>query len=499
MSFIRKIKKGKNVYLAEVENKRIDGKIVQHHIRYVGKEVDSQTILSTSISDISIDKVKLYGPLLVLNHLANEIRLPSLLGKYAPEILSLVYAHCLDYNSVNKMSRWFERTDLNMLLNLEGLTEAKLLNALDFLESKNIEQLQKELFENVKYQYKLSSTRIIYDVTNTYFCGKKCSISQFGKDKEGVKGRPLIQIGLVVTFEHGIPIFHKVFDGNIHDSKTLRDITTTFQDSNIQSGLFVFDRGITSKINLYEIKNILKWDVLCGLALNSKLKTTLRSMLKTEKIVQYSNRVRLKNTIFYVIAKKYTHGNVEGKIFFCFNEQAKIDLKESRYDEISNAQKLLRKGKKIKNRLRSLFDEKDNLLMEQLEKVEEFEGYLCIFTTEASISKFKVVSTYFDKDLVEKAFHSLKGVIKLRPIRHWLHNRVIAHVLICYLAYLLLSLLKYRLMEIEISPIEALQELDSVYKVYMKDEKNNLQFSRIVTLTEKQDKILKTIDKDIIV
>jgi len=108
MSFIRKIKKGKKVYFAEVENKRIDGKIVQRYIRYVGSAPDNQTILSTSISDISIDKVKLYGPLLVLDHLANEIKLSSILGEFGSEILSLVYAHCLDYKSVNQMSRWFE-------------------------------------------------------------------------------------------------------------------------------------------------------------------------------------------------------------------------------------------------------------------------------------------------------------------------------------------------------------------------------------------------------
>jgi hypothetical protein len=87
-----------------------------------------------------------------LNHLANEIKLSSILGKYGQEILSLVYAHCIDYIRYNQMSRWFERTDLNMLLNLDGLTESKLLIALDFLESKNIEQLQKKLFDNVKHQ-----------------------------------------------------------------------------------------------------------------------------------------------------------------------------------------------------------------------------------------------------------------------------------------------------------------------------------------------------------
>jgi len=145
-----------------------------------------------------------------------------------------------------------------MLLNLDGLTESKLLILLSFLESKDIEKLQKDIFENVKNCYKLSSSVLIYDVTNTYFCGKKCSIGQFGKESGGVKGWPLIQIGLGVTFSPCIPIFHKVFNGNIHDSKSLRDIVTTFQNYNIRRGIFVFDRGITSKVNLYEIKKILK-------------------------------------------------------------------------------------------------------------------------------------------------------------------------------------------------------------------------------------------------
>lgn len=75
MSFTRRIKKGGHVYLAEVENKWINGKVVQKHIRYIGKEVDGKTILSASMSSIEIDHVKLYGPLLVLNHLACEIQL----------------------------------------------------------------------------------------------------------------------------------------------------------------------------------------------------------------------------------------------------------------------------------------------------------------------------------------------------------------------------------------------------------------------------------------
>ena len=38
MSFIRKIKKGDKIYYQEVENKWINGKTVQKHIRYIGKD-----------------------------------------------------------------------------------------------------------------------------------------------------------------------------------------------------------------------------------------------------------------------------------------------------------------------------------------------------------------------------------------------------------------------------------------------------------------------------
>ena len=101
MSFIRKIKKGDKTYLAEVENRRVEGKVVQRFIRYVGKQADGRTVLSTSLSDVEVAEVKLYGPLLVLHFLAKEIHLDAHLGPYAREILSMTYAHCLDYKSVN--------------------------------------------------------------------------------------------------------------------------------------------------------------------------------------------------------------------------------------------------------------------------------------------------------------------------------------------------------------------------------------------------------------
>ena len=68
VSFIRKIKRNGRVYLAEVENRWVNGKVVQRHIRYVGREADCKTILAASLSEAEVEQVKLYGPLLVLHH-----------------------------------------------------------------------------------------------------------------------------------------------------------------------------------------------------------------------------------------------------------------------------------------------------------------------------------------------------------------------------------------------------------------------------------------------
>jgi transposase len=163
-------------------------------------------------------------------------------------------------------------------------------------------------------------------------------------------------------------------------------------------------------------------------------------------------------------------------------------------DEIINAKILISEGKQIKQGLEKFFSKSGNLLMNKLNEEEELNGYSLIFTT-AKLSTDDMVHHYFDKDLIEKAFHSIKGIIRLRPIRHWLYDRVIAHVFICYLSYLLLSILKFRLKKINMSPIKALRELDTLYKVYMKDSKKRFEVTRVVALNKTQEKILKTVDK----
>ena len=94
----------------EVENKRINGKVVQRYIRYIGKEVNGEKVISISSKDLQVDGVKIYGPLLVFHRISQKIKLPEVLGEYSNEILSMVYAHCLNYKSIRKMPKWYKRT-----------------------------------------------------------------------------------------------------------------------------------------------------------------------------------------------------------------------------------------------------------------------------------------------------------------------------------------------------------------------------------------------------
>jgi transposase len=493
MSFIRRIKRGDKIYLAEVANQWVDGRCVQKHIRYIGKESDGKTILTSSISNVEIEEVKLHGPLLVLDHIAKEIKLPTFLGSYCNEILSMVYAHCLDYKSINQMQRWFQRSDLAMLLPMEQLTERRLFEALDSLESIDSQKIQRSIFQQVVDTYQLSVSGVLYDVTNTYLYGKRCPLGKPGHDKEGVVGRPLIQIGLAVTKGSGIPICHKVMDGNIHDARMFADFVTELRHVSIKKGIVVYDRGIASAQNLRDTK-ALHWDTLCGLPIKAGLAKGIRPFIAQEEFIHINNRVKLGKTIFYVITIPFKVEEVEGTLAICFNEQQRRLLRESRYDEIEYARQLMADGKVTKPGMEKFFTTSGCMKIDVLREAEEFDGYSCIFST-AKLAKDEIVRLYFDKDVVEKAFHTIKGITRLQPVRHWLYNRVIAHVFICYLSYLLLSILQFRMKKLGLSAEETLTELDSMYNVYLRDAKKGFRISRVVTLSKKQETILKAVNK----
>lgn len=493
MSFIRKIKRKSGTYLAEVENYWEAGKVKQKHIRYVGKLEDNKTVLSTSVSDVSIDSVKMSGALPLLHDIAKSIDLPVILGEHANELLSMAYAHCLDYKSLSNMPKWYERSDLNRLLNLDGLTQSALLSALDSLKERDLIDLQQKIFSRAQEVYGFSTKGVIYDVTNTYVYGTKTQLGKLGYSKDGKRRNPLIQIGLAVTREDGIPLLHKSFEGNMRDPQTFTSLSSHLQHYGIKNPLVIYDRGVVSRKNLL-LSRENNWHCITGLSVQGELKVKLVKYAKAGTMMSFVNRVELPQTSYYVISENYEHCGIQGKLLICLNNQLRLKTIESRHEEISHAQKQLKQKKRIKEGLQKYFDSSNQIIHAKIQEAELLDGFSCLFCTNKTLPKHEILRLYYEKDLVEKAFRTLKGVTNLQPIRHWLYNRVVAHVFICYISYLILSLMKFKLKNISVSPIAAIESLQNLFSIYIKDNKNNLIITKCVAPTKLQIDIMKQIN-----
>ena len=300
MSFIRKIKRGNSVYLAEVQNSWVDGKVVQKHIRYVGKEVDNKPFLTGSVERASIDQVAIYGPLLILDEIAKELDLSALLGDAGEYLLSLAYAHCISPDSISGLAQWYQKTEIANLLHIPDVSYKKLLETIDAVD--DLAGVQRRIFRRLKTVLNVCPSGYFYDLTNVYFYGLCCPLAKRGHNADGRKD-PQIQIGLAVTQKEGLPIFHKVYEGHIFDARTLPDVLREFEESEVRDVCLVWDRGVSSRLNIREARG-LGYQVLCGLTLKEGLKKEADRLL-SDDLVSMRHRVRLKKATFYVKKKRH--------------------------------------------------------------------------------------------------------------------------------------------------------------------------------------------------
>lgn len=487
MSFIRKIKRGDSVYLAEVENVWVGGKVVQKHLRYVGKEVDNKPFLTGSVERALVDKVTIFGPLLVLDEIAKQLDLSSLLGDYGEYLLSIAYAHCVSPDSLAGIAEWYQKTEIANLLDIPEITYKKLVTAIDSVDELN--GVQRRIFNRLKKVLAISPSGYLYDITNVYFYGLCCPLAKRGHNAEGRKNLQ-IQIGLAITQQEGLPIFHKVYEGHIFDAKTLPDILRELEDQDIRNVCIVWDRGVSSRLNIRQAREI-GFEVLCGLALKTGLKKEADRLLAGD-IISMKHRVRLKNATFYVKKKRYCVEGVRGYIALCVNEKERQAIRERRYDEIDHALQQLKDHKPVKEGLRKYLHGR-RIDHKALEEAELYDGISVVFSTR-DLSEEEMVKGYFEKDRVEKSFRCMKSFLEMDKVRFWLANRVRGHIFVCYLAYLLLSVLEYKLRQMEMTAVEALDTLDSMYRVYLTDPKSKNRFVKTVTMSKTQEDILKKIN-----
>jgi len=152
---------------------------------------------------------------------------------------------------------WFRRSALGDLLGIsdDKVNDDRLYRALDqLLPHKPILEihLQKRLGRLFDLEYDL----LLYDITSTYFEGEAAANpqAQRGHSRDHRRDCKQVLIGLVVSRD-GYPLGYEVFAGNRNDSTTLRQIVKRMEAFYGRQGrIWVLDRGMVSEAALSWLK-----------------------------------------------------------------------------------------------------------------------------------------------------------------------------------------------------------------------------------------------------
>lgn len=325
-----------------------------------------------------------------------------------------------------------------------------LYRAMDFL-LEHYDEIQKEVFWSTANLLNLTVDLIFFDTTNTYFETDDPGASDlkaYGKSKHKRDDLPQVTIGLAVT-RGGIPVRCWVLPGNQHDAKTVDEVQRDLNAWKLGRVVWVMDRGMTSDENRKILQRAGGQYIL-----GEKLSGVNLNMMALSQ----AGRFKVVNENLHI--KEVTVGSGTGsrRFVIAYNpEQAQYDRKtrENTLERIRT--ELAAIGKlpayrqhKAKCRIlthrsmgRYVKELKSGLIKIDQAKVKEgkkLDGKYLLSTSDESLSAEDIALGYKQLMEVERAFRTLKGTLSLRPIYHTKEDRIRSHVLLCWLALLLVRI-----------------------------------------------------------
>lgn len=357
---------------------------------------------------------------------------------------------------------WYEQTALEDLLGVPGekVNTDRLYRALDALWPHK-QEMERHLRERYRSLFDSRFDLLIYDLTSSYFEGleEKNDLAARGYSRDHRPDCKQVVIALVVTRD-GLPLAFEVFEGNRHDAKTLQEMVTAMEARHgAMSRVWVFDRGVVSEENL-EWLRARQATYLVG---------TPRSMLKRHEAAL---REQGWNQVYEDIEVKAVSGPEQEETFLLCRSQARREKEAAihrRFVErieagLAAIQKAVSEGRlsdpvKIGRRVGALLRENRRASRAFEVKVEREaqDGYQVSWTKRANWQTWAELSegayllrtnlkgwspeelwkNYMRLAQVEKAFHIAKDDLGIRPIYHQTADRTRAHILVCFLAFVL--------------------------------------------------------------
>jgi hypothetical protein len=364
--------------------------------------------------------------------------------------LAMIVQRLLGPGSKLAMSRAFAQSTLASELGVEDADEDELYAALDWLLGR-----QGRIERALARRHLEGGTLVLYDVSSSYFEGHRCPLAQLGYSRDGRRGMPQIIYGLLCD-RRGCPIAVEVFEGSLHDDKTLpAQLEKLRERFGFASVIVVSDRGMVTKANLALLRadgkaawiTALKAPQVKKLVQDGALQLSLfdeqdlaeitaddypgerlvvcrNPLVAAERARKRDDLLEATERALTEIAGRVEQGTLEG--------EAAIGLAVG---EVWNRWRV-RKHFQVAITDTSLAVARKQ---EQIAAEAALDGIYVLRTSlaESDLNTADVVRSYKQLKEVEKAFRTLKGPLELRPIHHRLEERVKAHVFLCMLAYYL--------------------------------------------------------------
>jgi transposase len=372
---------------------------------------------------------------------------------------------CSPSSELHIAEDWYRRTALPDLLQLDEalLNKDRLYRALDQLVGHKA-AIEAHLSRRAGELFAVENEVLLYDVTSTYFEGEAEAnpLAQRGYSRDHRSDCKQVLIALVVTFD-GFPLGYEVFAGNTHDSKTLQTIVTTMEARHGALGrVWIADRGMASKENLAWLRETGRRYIIG--APKSELKRFAAPLAAAAGWRQVREGVEVKlarcpesgETVILCRSadrrskEQAMHDKFSGRIEAGLERlAARIARSKKRIDrEQVNRQigRLLQQNQRAAKRFKVHLAEDAGPAGFRLETQVDAafddwaalsEGAYLLRSNITDWSDEELWKAYIQLTQAEAAFRIQKDQLKVRPIWHQRADRVEAHILVCFLAFVL--------------------------------------------------------------
>ncbi len=333
--------------------------------------------------------------------------------------------------------------------NPEPISLQHLYRAMDFLLSQDAD-LQKEVFFATADLLNLEVDLLFFDTTTTYVeREEEDDFRRYGHSKDSRPDRPQVVIGLAVTKE-GLPVRCWVLPGNAQDMSTVEMIKDDLRGWRLGRCVWVMDRGMSSAENRIILQRAGGHYIL-----GEKLRDSQAAHKEALSFQGRYQKVRENLEVKEIVVGE---GERRRRFVLVFNtEQAKKDkaMRDKTLRRIEEtilalgdpggpshkkAVCALLSHRTMGRFIRQTKTGKLRINQAKVQEEEALDGKYLLSTSDDTLSTEDVALGYKQLAEVERAFRTLKTTLDLRPLYHRKEERIRAHVLLCYLALLLVRI-----------------------------------------------------------